>query len=71
MTSVFSHISVSLDGYVAGPRQSLEHPLGEGGQLLHEWALATDAWRGHHGESGGERSTDSQVISKSFRDVGA
>ncbi len=37
MNSVTCHMSVSLDGYAAGPRQGLEHPLGEGGDRLHEW----------------------------------
>ena len=42
-------ISISLDGYVAGPNQSEEHPLGEGGMQLHEWILKLAAWREPHG----------------------
>jgi dihydrofolate reductase len=37
MTRITCQLSVSLDGYIAGPNQSLEHPLGEGGRRLHEW----------------------------------
>ena len=66
-----SNISMSLDGYVAGPNQTRDEPLGEGGERLHEWALATDAWRSSHGHEGGERNPDSEVIEDVNRDVGA
>jgi dihydrofolate reductase len=71
MHSVTCHISISLDGYVAGPNQSLENPIGEGGMRLHEWVFATQSWRGQHGESGGERSADSDVVDEVVRGVGA
>jgi dihydrofolate reductase len=71
MTSVRCQISVSLDGYVAGPNQSFENPLGEGGMRLHDWAFATEAWRAQHGLEGGERNGDSGVIDEVSRDVGA
>ena len=71
MSLVICHISVSLDGYVAGPNQSLENPLGEGGMRLHQWAFATDAWQEHHGGDGGERSPDSEVIAETVANVGA
>ena len=71
MHSVACHISISLDGYVAGPNQSLENPLGEGGERLHEWALATDSWQRHHGSEGGERTPDSDVVDEVVQDVGA
>ena len=54
-------LAVSLDGYVAGPEQSLENPLGIGGMQLHEWAFRLDAWRREHGESGGESNPSSAV----------
>lgn len=38
-------ISMALDGYVAGPGQSVEHPLGVGGMQLHDWAIARASWR--------------------------
>ena len=71
MSSVICQISVSLDGYVAGPNQSLENPLGEGGERLHEWVLPTESWRGQHGLEGGERSADSEVVDEATADVGA
>jgi dihydrofolate reductase len=51
-------ITMSLDGYVAGPGQSLENPLGEGGGSLHEWAFATRSFRAAHGMEGGETGVD-------------
>ena len=71
MSTVISHISVSLDGFAAGPRPTLEAPLGEGGERLHEWALATDAWRRSHGREGGEPGVDAEAIEASIRGVGA
>jgi dihydrofolate reductase len=71
MNRVTGQISISLDGYVAGPDQSLDHPLGVGGERLHEWALATDSWRAQHGREGGEHNTDSEVIAKLTEGVGA
>ena len=71
MSKVTCQISVSLDGYVAGPNQSLDDPLGEGGERLHEWAFATDGWREQHGRSGGERNADSEVDRGGRPGVGA
>jgi dihydrofolate reductase len=71
MTRVRSQISVSLDGFVAGPNQSLEHPLGEGGERLHDWAIATESWRRQHGREGGERNADSGVVDDVVKGVGA
>ena len=45
MSTLRCHISMSLDGYVAGPNQSEENPLGEGGERLHDWAVSLAAWR--------------------------
>jgi dihydrofolate reductase len=71
MSKVTCQISISLDGFVAGPDQSLDHPLGVGGLRLHEWALATEAWRAHHGQAGGERNADSEVVESVTRNIGA
>jgi dihydrofolate reductase len=71
MSSVNCQISMSLDGFVAGPNQSLEEPLGEGGERLHEWVVATESWRAQHGQEGGERSVDSEVAAKAMEGVGA
>jgi dihydrofolate reductase len=64
-------ISMSLDGFVAGPNQTLEQPLGEGGDQLHQWAFAAVSWRERHGLSGGERNPDSEVVEESLRATGA
>ena len=48
--------SISLDGYGAGPNQSLQQPMGEGGMALHQWAFATRTLRRMFGQDGG--STD-------------
>ena len=71
MTSVTCQISVSLDGFVAGPHQSLENPLGLGGKRLHDWVFATHAWREQHGETGGEHNVDSAVIERATSGIGA
>jgi len=71
MSKVTCQISISLDGFVAGPNQSLENPLGEGGMRLHEWAFATAGWRELHGLTGGERSVDSEVLDEVVQNVGA
>ena len=71
MSRITCHISISLDGFVAGPNQSLDDPLGEGGERLHEWAVATQSWRGRHGHEGGERSVDSEVVERVTEGVGA
>ncbi len=71
MSSLRCQISISLDGFVAGPNQSLEHPIGEGGMRLHEWAFATRAWRDQQGLEGGEPGEDSGVIEEGIAGVGA
>lgn len=71
MSPVTCQISVSLDGFVAGPRQSVENPLGEGGMRLHEWAFATEAFRDQHGSGGGEHSVDSEIAERGMQGIGA
>jgi dihydrofolate reductase len=71
MSQVRAHISVSADGYVAGPNQSLENPLGEGGESLHDWVVALRAWRERHGMEGGEVNVSTQVLEESVANVGA
>jgi dihydrofolate reductase len=71
MNSVRCQISISLDGFVAGPNQSLENPIGEGGLRLHEWVFATRSWRAMHGLQGGERNIDSEVIDEATEGIGA
>lgn len=64
-------ISISLDGYVAGPNQSEEHPLGEGGEQLHEWVVKLAAWREAHGREGGDVNASSPLMEESQSGVGA
>ena len=64
-------ISMSLDGFVAGPHQSVENPLGIGGMRLHEWAFSLAEWRGMHGLEGGEVNASTQVVKESLENVGA
>jgi dihydrofolate reductase len=71
MSSVTCHISISLDGLVAGPNQSLENPIGEGGMRLHQWVFETAGWREQHGLDGGARTADSEVVDEVVQDVGA
>ena len=65
------NLSISLDGYAAGPDQGLDHPLGVGGERLHEWATATAAWQGVHGRDGGERGVDDDLIARGEDGIGA
>jgi dihydrofolate reductase len=59
---IFAGISVSVDGYVAGPSPTLEEPLGAGGEQLHEWAFRLEAWRSVHGLEGGEVDDDTPLV---------
>jgi len=71
MSKVRAHISVSLDGYVAGPNQTQEEPLGKGGEGLHDWAVALTAWRQLQGMEGGEENASSAVLADELAHVGA
>jgi hypothetical protein len=54
MSNVRFQLAVSLDGYVAGPDQSEENPLGVGGMDLHGWIFELKAWRKQQGLEGGQ-----------------
>jgi dihydrofolate reductase len=71
MGKVKGQISVSADGYAAGPNQGEEHPLGEGGEGLHEWVVKLAAWRDSHGREGGEVNASSEVFEEAVADTGA
>ena len=71
MNSVTCQISISLDGFVAGPNQSTDDPIGVGGMRLHEWVFATSSWREQHGLEGGEHNADAEVVEELVRGVGA
>jgi dihydrofolate reductase len=68
---IFADLTISLDGFVAGPDPSNEHPLGIGGEQLHEWALASFKWREAHGREGGEANVDSDIIGETIARTGA
>jgi dihydrofolate reductase len=65
------HIATSLDGYVAGPNQSEENPLGEGGEQLHDWMVGLEAWRKRHGMEGGKTDASTPVVEEANANVGA
>ncbi len=71
MSKLRFNIAISLDGYVAGPSQSEENPIGIGGMQLHEWLFPLAAFREIHGEEGGEVNASSQVVEGWFENVGA
>jgi dihydrofolate reductase len=64
-------IAVSLDGYVAGPHQSEENPLGIGGEDLHRWIVELEAWRKQQGQEGGEVNASTAVVEEAISNVGA
>jgi dihydrofolate reductase len=71
MARVICDISMSLDGFVAGPNRTLEQPLGDGGEGLHEWVVRLASWRERHGIEGGEANADSDVVEESVQATGA
>ena len=64
-------ISMSLDGFVAGPSQSVDNPLGIGGMRLHEWVFPLAVWRAMHGLGGGEVNESTAVVEESLANIGA
>lgn len=64
-------IAMSLDGFVAGPSQSVDNPLGIGGMRLHEWVFSLANWRAMHGMDGGEVNESSAVVEESVANLGA
>jgi len=71
MSKLRCHISISLDGFVAGPNQSEENPLGEGGERLHDWVVPLAAWRQPHGMQGGEVNESTRIVEESRANIGA
>jgi len=71
MSKLRFKISMSLDGFVAGPNQSVDNPLGVGGLRLHEWVFPLAAWRALHGLEGGEVNQSTPIIEESLANVGA
>jgi hypothetical protein len=62
---------IDVDGFVAGPNQSEENPLGEGGERLHDWVVSLAAWRQSHDREGGEANESTRVVEESRENIGA
>ena len=71
MGEVTVDISMSLDGFIAGPNDSVENPLGDGGERIHEWVYDLASWRERHGIAGGRTDTDAEVLDEAFENTGA
>ena len=71
MGKLILNISTSLDGFVAGPNRTLEQPLGDGGERLHEWQFAAQTWREQHGLEGGEANVDGDLVEETIGRIGA
>jgi dihydrofolate reductase len=71
MGKVVLDISTSLDGFVAGPNPTLEEPLGQGGERLHEWVVRLASWRESHGLEGGEENADADLVAEGIAATGA
>lgn len=65
------NITMSVDGFVAGQNPSLEQPLGEGGEQLHEWVVGLQSWRDLHGLEGGESKADDELVRETHDRTGA
>ena len=68
MSKLRCHISISADGFVAGPNQSEENPLGEGGERLHDWIVPLAAWREAHDKQGGEVNESARIVEEVARE---
>ena len=64
MGKVRFDITMSLDGFIAGPNDGPEHGLGEGGEQLHQWVYDLASWREPHGLAGGVTKQDSEIRSR-------
>jgi dihydrofolate reductase len=71
MAKVGFDISISLDGFIAGPNDSPDNGLGDGGERLHEWAYGLESFHERHGREGGEASRDSELLEEAFATTGA
>ena len=71
MGKVFVDITMSMDGFIAGPNDGPEQGLGEGGERLHEWIFGLASWRKPHGLEGGEHNEDSELLDEATQRSGA
>ncbi|HEY7876004.1 MAG TPA: dihydrofolate reductase family protein [Actinomycetota bacterium] len=68
---VFFDITMSLDGFIAGPNDGPDNGLGDGGDQLHQWVYGLSAWRAPHGLEGGETNNDSEILEEALAATGA
>ncbi len=71
MSKLRFRIAISLDGFVAGPEQSVANPIGIGGMRLHEWVFPLRAWRAMHNLEGGEVNESNKIVEESLANIGA
>ncbi len=71
MAQLTLDITMSLDGFVAGPNATLDEPLGEGGEQLHDWVVRLAVWRKWHGLEGGETGPDDELVQEIIGSIGA
>ena len=71
MARITLDITMSLDGFVAGPEPSMEDPLGKRGEELHEWVFGLASWRQAHGMEGGETGPDADLVAEHVASYGA
>lgn len=72
MTKLRVHcLSLSLDGYGAGPNQDIDNPLGVGGPALHDWMIPTRTFQELEGNGVGESGVDDEYVARGFANIGA
>lgn len=71
MTILTLDITMSVDGFIAGPRPGTEQPLGKEGERLHQWIYGLKSWRERHGLAGGTANRDAEILEESLADTGA
>jgi dihydrofolate reductase len=71
MSRLRYHTAISLDGFTAGPDQSVENPIGIGGMQLHEWIFELAAWRQEHGLEGGVANASTPIVEEANAGIGA
>jgi dihydrofolate reductase len=71
MGQVTADITMTLDGFIAGPEDGVEKPLGEGGERIHRWLYDSTSWRELHGQEGGEKRIDDALVAEAFECSGA
>jgi dihydrofolate reductase len=68
---IVNSLSISIDGYAAGPQQSLDDPIGVGGMALHDWVFQAASWRSKHGLEGGADGIDDDFLKRGVDGIGA